>query len=507
MVARSYDSNGQVTPEFAKKNRRDDLAAYLLLNMCLLVALCISALVGLDDSKMFSFGWTYRLGIKDSRANMYAAGVEISNMYCINRNSSPERLAQMLGEAYHKASCKQSMYEGGIEWSEREASPTCNCLRNMHVQYAKAVNPDGVRLKPTEFNTTRVEAATNSTYFNCFVALRNTQLEGMEDPLNSHENAAGSSNIVANVCMWNGMGCLLSFFLLYFDGLLWMEFDGPESVSIWGWDRVNNYVMIPLTIIVLGLCTGLFVSVVALTLTQVNIGLFITSYLIYMTLGVVFLLLEKTNGNTQLNAQRNPVFKMVMIWLHFAFCMPVLATTVNVLLQRRDAIFNAVTVVIVFATGLSFLAIDMIQYSFTPRNAAKDELGWGGMIPKKNFLQKSIMSSGGVVVATLCMVSMPIFPSVPFSNAYHFAFVVAAMAMLQLVLPARYLREVSDATIRDLHKSTSYQRSMDLWDLWPLDMVTLELVARVVFTFAVMCDTWAVKVEDGHPMLAFRGIP
>ena len=35
-----------------------------------------------------------------------------------------------------------------------------------------------------------------------------------------------------------------------------------------------------------------------------------------------------------------------------------------------------------------------------------------------------------------------------------------------------------------------------LWDMWSRELGTLELAARCIFTLAVMCDLWSMRMVD-----------
>jgi hypothetical protein len=261
--------------------------------------------------------------------------------------------------------------------------------------------------------------------------------------------------------------------------------------------------LIVTSIAILGIGLGMVLTSSLIVTFGATCWFTIFAYAAYLACGCLFVSMDYDARRLANFPACNPLFRMGMVWGHFTVSMCVLATTANALLQRRDFMFNALTIIIVFATGTAFLALDLIQCAFAPRKASVEmESSMAGVVHKKNFIVKCIMSCGAVVVVMLCASSMPTFPSVPFSNAYYFATVVVAICMLQLVLPARYLRDVSDTTIRFLHAgSNQYKHSFDLWDLWPLDMVSMELFARMLFTFAVMCDTWAVKMEDSHPAM------
>lgn len=152
----------------------------LVINLLLLFTLSVTVLTNLEDAGMFSFGWTYRLNTNDASVDMNAAREAIRTAYAANTDSSLDHLGSMLDDFYDLARCKPALYDGGLEWSAGEISPTCNCVRNMHVEYVKSVRPAGEGLNRTAMNSTdtrdKVQKVTRALDLKCFTAVRHTQV-------------------------------------------------------------------------------------------------------------------------------------------------------------------------------------------------------------------------------------------------------------------------------------------------------------------------------------------
>jgi hypothetical protein len=45
------------------------------------------------------------------------------------------------------------------------------------------------------------------------------------------------------------------------------------------------------------------------------------------------------------------------------------------------------------------------------------------------------------------------------------------------------------------HKSTG-SGSVSFWDMWSIELGSMEVAARCIFTLAVLCDIWSIKMVD-----------
>jgi hypothetical protein len=159
---------------------RDMLAAALIFNLALVNLLAISVAANLEDASLFTYGWTQRLDSRHPSSDMADAREAISKMYIDNKISSRQELGSMLLKIFEAANCKPVVYDASLVWSAADVSPTCNCLNNMHLEYIKSVNPNGVNLTAIEManNDTKMktEIVVQAIKKKCFDAIRHTQV-------------------------------------------------------------------------------------------------------------------------------------------------------------------------------------------------------------------------------------------------------------------------------------------------------------------------------------------
>jgi hypothetical protein len=139
----------------------------------------------------------------------------------------------------------------------------------------------------------------------------------------------------------------------------------------------------------------------------------------------------------------------------------------------------------------------------------------------KNMVIKIVMVMTAIVVAMLYVATIPAFQPTVFSNASYAVLVCSALLALPLISPARHLTHVSffsaspvsfssydhnmadflvfsftQLDVSDFQKSPSGAVHSRVWDMFPMDPMTLEMISRFIFTFAVLCDLWAVADMD-----------
>lgn len=182
--ATDTESLGQVPTAaevFSGAKRNDTRLVYFLLNVALMWLLLASTIVNARDMRFFTFSWTRRLQSNDAWMNMSDAKEDITRMYHDNDDSSLVGLGRMMDTIFRNASCRPVLYDGGLDWMPHEVSPTCNCLRNIHVDYIKAVRPQGVGLSANQFRDpdtiSKTKNTTNAMRARCFDSVRPTQVK------------------------------------------------------------------------------------------------------------------------------------------------------------------------------------------------------------------------------------------------------------------------------------------------------------------------------------------
>lgn len=86
----------------------------------------------LNEARLFSFGWTHRMKLGNSAQN-------ITTTYYENLDTSHAHLEDMLHKTMETAYCKPVDYGGHLTWKADDVSGLCQCLRNAHYEYTKAV--------------------------------------------------------------------------------------------------------------------------------------------------------------------------------------------------------------------------------------------------------------------------------------------------------------------------------------------------------------------------------
>lgn len=145
----------------------------MILSILLLYALAITVYSNLSLAKMFSFGWSNRVVGNPGRDAVAA-------LYRDNTDTNSTKLDAMLRSAMQAANCRPVLFSGGIQWEESQVSPTCNCIRNTHVEYVKAVTPYGVSLPESVMDSEQSRRnrlwISNRLKIECFQNLRHTQV-------------------------------------------------------------------------------------------------------------------------------------------------------------------------------------------------------------------------------------------------------------------------------------------------------------------------------------------
>lgn len=152
------------------------VAGNLVLSTLLLFAVSIIVYSNLKDASLFSFGWSNRI------ININEPREFIASLYRENTDTSDARMDEMLRLSLEAAMCRQVAHNGGavLQWKQDEVSPTCNCLRNTHVEYVKSVQPYGVHLDVATMN--RSDSVLNKLWISnrirveCFQNIRHTQV-------------------------------------------------------------------------------------------------------------------------------------------------------------------------------------------------------------------------------------------------------------------------------------------------------------------------------------------
>jgi hypothetical protein len=276
----------------------------------------------------------------------------------------------------------------------------------------------------------------------------------MYDPmLPDTANTLLMTNVVANVLYWNVMGCMFSFFIFLFDGVLRMDDTKDDMATILGYKeftQTTNMVIGLVVAILIG--WNLFIPFTFITpLYAVGILAMSIFFAVYSMYHVKREWDDIQVKNSYLPRKRH------IFWIAYALTVPFVAISMDMLLQRRDWILNWTVFFSVLVVGLCSLGIEMLQSSFehTVMNRNKRVQGasdvqrtknsqdMGILCRRKNTVIRIIMVCTGIIVLTACVATFATFPSTPFSNSYMAVILVAFVLTLPLISSGRHLTEVS----------------------------------------------------------------
>ena len=90
-------------PFLRKPIKRDGLLILFLINLAMLLTLILSIAVDQQAMRLFTYKWTGRLTGMEEGFNMTASAERIKNAFLDNTNSSPQKLGELLDDAYEWA--------------------------------------------------------------------------------------------------------------------------------------------------------------------------------------------------------------------------------------------------------------------------------------------------------------------------------------------------------------------------------------------------------------------
>lgn len=414
------------------------------------LALSFTIMTTGNGLKLLTLRWTWRLPGTDLYNSLEDSYKKVDDTYTANILTTKAGLAKVMTDNYNAAGCLASHFDGGIEWGPGSVSPTCHCLRNFHLEYMKAVTPNGRAMTEADMQTPdtkdRVKEMLTLIKAKCFSAIRHTQFEKLDD-------SAGSNLAVVAAC-WNAIAM---------------------SCVVYMYQSMNNAAKIQSTtkgkafsaLVALAAFLCVVSAFMANGADSTNIGIVECVFtLIYC--GVIF---------TYAMTMPSRLGPWTTYWYACLFFLPFLAQGLNSVMQRRDAWCNHITGVIAASICLVSTAIGFLQ---------ADE---GGAMHSIKALSSA--STGLMVIAAFTF-TFPSFPTTPFFNMQFTMLVVAGL----LAFPAIY-------NVIFLHESRSGIKgaAASWWSMHaPSDsfyeVFVVEFLARVIFTFSVMADLWSMQGSD-----------
>jgi hypothetical protein len=406
-------------------------------NLILLATLAFSVIVNTQDAELFSFGWTYRLSSRN--LNMQHVQEQIAAKYLNNTDSSKIALGMMTDEILDLAHCKDAIYSTGLSWQASDASPTCNCLRNLHVEYIKAITPNGVGLNVTQMKNNdtnnKTQAVVRAINMKCFKAVRMTQIEDMSDPLDPDKKGTlHQTNILGNVLYWNVLGCITSLTILVLDSKKTQ--DGTMQAMVMDCSPMMLERVILAMAFFLGLLSG-----------AISYGFVNPTYASGLTLiPFVFFVFCSYHMYYEADSYRKyPTRKRLVFWTQYILVLPFVVHCMHMLLQRRDVNLNWIVFWASVVVGMCSLGNELLQTYSEYADAGNEEIV--KFRAKKNMIIRVVMMCIVILVLQAFLGTFPTFPWVPFSNMYSAMGVAAVIMVLPLISTGRYMGALSQVRL------------------------------------------------------------
>lgn len=205
-----------------------------------------------------------------------------------------------------------------------------------------------------------------------------------------------------------------------------------------------------------------------------------------------------------------PTRKKIVFWLGYILTTPAVLMACNMLMQRRDVMYNFTTVFMVVVIGLCSMASEMIYTGYehfyiqmhTKKDADQFKLTNDFDENITNYKeQKNAMVKMNIVVTLILLVGIgcttfPVFSSTPFSNAYASIYVTLPIL---LIIPPLVTGRIIGLVPNEVDARNS---SGAAGQTWVLELTNIEFVARAFFTVAVIYDLASLATADNVVLAA-----
>lgn len=335
------------------------------------------------------------------------------------------------------------------------------------------------------------------------------QVEDVSDPY-LDEGFSYYTNIVAVTVYWNVVSCITAAFVYYFDVL-----SRRNNVAN-GTDWILGFVP-PLS------TSGFFLACLFFLLWPLislaffcNMVQFVCILLVAVAFSF-FALWVHVVGHTNDQGAIYPTRKKIVFWIGYTITAPAVLMACNMIMQRRDVLYNFITVFMVVSIGISSLGSEMIWTGYEhfyiemmkKKEAEKREMP--GLEQQqtrdqsifeyreeKNSMVKVILVVTLILVGGIATTSFPVFSSTPFSNTHSSMFVtLPVLLLLPPLVTGRIISQVP---------STVEKQIGSLGQTWVVELSNIEFIARQALflplhktLFACFCalTTYACQCHAG----------
>ena len=323
------------------------------------------------------------------------------------------------------------------------------------------------------------------------------QLEDISDPY-TNENETSFTNIVGVTVFWNVISCTTAAFVYYFDVL---SVDNIDSAEKNGFQPSQHAYFFVLSFL------GLMWPIISLaffhgaTQSAVLIVISIAFYAFTM-------IMHAMSMRPQDGVEKYPTRKKIVFWLGYILTTPAVLMACNMLMQRRDVLYNFTTVFMVVVVGLCSMASEMIYTGYEhfyievyKKKGVRDQQLKGDLDEAvTNYKeQKNAMVKMNLVVTLILAIGIgcttfPVFSSTPFSNTYAAMFVtLPILLIIPPLITGRIIGLVPNKADENNSSGASGQT-------WMVELTNIEFFARAFFTVAVMYDLSSLGTADNVAM-------
>lgn len=380
-------------------------------------------------------------------------------------------------------------------------------------------SPESVRNRIWISNRIKVE---------CFQNLRHTQVEDIADPY-TNDNEASFTNIVGVAVFWNVISCITAAFVYYFDVMAMdkkdevataaaatttgfgkrkgnVESGSVDAAAASAKSTANDAYFFVLSFL------GLLWPIISLAFFcgAAQSAVLIAISVIFYAITMVMHGMQGAKQDVDFGYEMYPTRKKIVFWVGYTITTPVVLMACNMLMQRREVMYNFTTVFMVVVVGLCSMASEMIytgyEHLYITMHTKKDKSqrldsdAFDEQISnykeQKNAMVKVNLVVTLILIAGIGCTTFPVFSSTPFSNTYSSMFV--ALPILLVIPPlitGRILGLVPNETDARNSSAASGQT-------WVLELTNVEFFARAFFTVAVIYDLISLGIADNVALAA-----
>lgn len=220
-----------------------------------------------------------------------------------------------------------------------------------------------------------------------------SQVEDISDPYTDDDNTS-FTNIVGVTIFWNVISCTTAAFVYYFDVMAMDKraIDGSSGDSEKGGGSSSSTSYASNAYFFVLSFLGLMWPIVSLAFFHgaTQSAIFIAFSIVFYVITMVLHGMRGEGQDLVEGYEMYPTRKKIVFWLGYILTTPAVLMACNMLMQRRDVLYNFTTVFMVVVIGLCSMASEMIYTSyeiFYIKMHGKKEQGIDGLV---DMLDESI---------------------------------------------------------------------------------------------------------------------